>query len=43
MVFAHGDVVEKLTVRKPETGERKQNTTVRVWPEAKYFEATQLP
>ena len=43
MVFAHGDVVEKLTVRKPETGERKQGTTVRVWPEAKYFEATQLP
>ncbi len=43
LVFAGGDVVEKLTTRKQESGDRKQGTTVRVWPDAKYFESSALP
>jgi len=43
LVFAGGDVVEKLTTRKQEGGDRKQGTTVRVWPDAKYFESSALP
>ena len=43
MVFAGGDVAEKLQVRKLQEGERRQGTTVRVWPDPKYFESMQLP
>jgi topoisomerase-4 subunit B len=43
LVFSGGDVVEKLTTRKQEAGDRKQGTTVRVWPDAKYFESSALP
>jgi len=43
IAFAGGDVVEKLQVRKAGTDDRKQGTTVRVWPDAKYFESTQVP
>ncbi|MEN9618835.1 MAG: hypothetical protein RL406_1072 [Pseudomonadota bacterium] len=43
LVFAGGDVVEKLSTRKQESGDRKQGTTVRVWPDAKYFESSALP
>ena len=43
LVFSGGDVVEKLTTRKQESGDRKQGTTVRVWPDAKYFESSALP
>jgi topoisomerase-4 subunit B len=43
MVFAGGDVVEKLHLRKQAEGDRKQGTSVRVWPDAKYFEAAALP
>jgi len=53
IVFAGGDVVEPLVIRKAgvlENGEavegprdRKQGTTVRVWPDAKYFESAALP
>jgi topoisomerase-4 subunit B len=43
LVFSGGDVVEKLTARKQESGDRKQGTTVRVWPDAKYFESSALP
>jgi len=43
LVFAGGDVVEKLSTRKQESGDRKQGTTVRVWPDAKYFESSVLP
>src|SRR5512145_3472243 len=38
MVFAGGDVAEKLQVRKAQEGDRRQGTTVRVWPDPKYFE-----
>ncbi|HRN63918.1 MAG TPA: DNA topoisomerase IV subunit B [Alicycliphilus sp.] len=43
LAFAAGDVVEPLVARPLETGERKQGTTVRAWPDAKYFESAQLP
>ena len=43
LAFAAGDVVEPLVARPLEAGERKQGTTVRTWPDAKYFESAQLP
>src|SRR5574337_474781 len=43
LAFAAGDVVEPLVARPLQAGERKQGTTVRVWPDAKYFESAQLP
>ena len=43
IVFAGGDVVEPLTLRPLEPGERKQGTAVRAWPDAKYFESAALP
>jgi topoisomerase IV subunit B len=43
MAFSGGDVVEKLQLRKMQEGDRRQGTTVRVWPDPKYFESTQLP
>jgi len=43
LVFADGDVVEPLQVRKAESGDRKSGTSVRVWPDAKYFESVALP
>jgi topoisomerase-4 subunit B len=41
--FAQGEVAEPLVVRKAGTGDRKQGTTVRVWPEPKYFDSVDLP
>ena len=53
LAFSGGDVVEKLSVRKAANGERnlagegprdrKSGTTVRVWPDPKYFESAELP
>ena len=43
LVFSGGDVIEPLTTRKQESGDRKQGTSVRVWPDAKYFESSALP
>ena len=43
LVFAGGDVSEPLVARPLEAGERKQGTTVRAWPDARYFESSQLP
>jgi topoisomerase-4 subunit B len=45
LAFAGGDVVEPVAVRKADlkAGDRKQGTTVRVWPDAKYFESAELP
>ncbi|MFZ3082873.1 DNA topoisomerase IV subunit B [Rhodoferax ferrireducens] len=43
LVFAGGDVIEPLRVREQAQGERKSGTTVRVWPDAKYFETLALP
>ncbi len=43
MVFEAGDVTEKLQVRKALDGERRSGTSVRVWPDPKYFETAALP
>ena len=43
LAFAGGDVIEPLVIRKASAGERKQGTSVRAWPDAKYFESTELP
>ncbi|MFZ2296536.1 MAG: DNA topoisomerase IV subunit B [Polaromonas sp.] len=53
LAFSGGDVIEPLELRKfgegerNETGEggrdRKSGTTVRAWPDAKYFESSALP
>ncbi|MGD9549573.1 MAG: ATP-binding protein, partial [Burkholderiaceae bacterium] len=46
IVFAGGDVLEPLSVRPSKgsaEGDRKQGTTVRVWPDGRYFESDALP
>ncbi|MCO5109562.1 MAG: type IIA DNA topoisomerase subunit B [Burkholderiaceae bacterium] len=43
LVFSAGDVVEPLVTQPKGEGDRKQGTTVRVWPDAKYFESSSLP
>jgi topoisomerase-4 subunit B len=43
LVFAGGDVIEPLSVRLGGEGDRKSGTTVRVWPDGKYFESMALP
>jgi topoisomerase IV subunit B len=43
MAFGGGDVTEKLALRKATAAERKHGTSVRVWPDAKYFESADLP
>ena len=43
LVFAGGDVIEPLLVRPAADGERKSGTTVRVWPDGKYFESLTWP
>ena len=43
LAFSAGDVVEPLAVAPRGEGDRKQGTTVRAWPDAKYFESAALP
>jgi len=50
LVFAQGEVIEPLVLRPQRSSEgadgprdRKSGTTVRVWPEARYFESPTLP
>jgi topoisomerase-4 subunit B len=47
VVFADGDVIEPLELRKSaltaSSGDRKNGTTVRAWPDSKYFESADLP
>ena len=45
LVFSGGDVIEKLALRKADlaAGDRKNGTSVRAWPDGKYFEALTLP
>jgi topoisomerase IV subunit B len=43
LAFAGGDVVEPLALRKAASGDRRHGTSVRVWPDAKYFESPELP
>lgn len=43
LVFEGGDVTQPLSLRPNAEGDRKSGTTVRVWPDAKYFESSALP
>jgi topoisomerase-4 subunit B len=47
LAFAGGDVSEPLTLRKAlmsaSSGDRRSGTTVRAWPDPKYFESVDLP
>ncbi|MCZ2105703.1 MAG: type IIA DNA topoisomerase subunit B [Burkholderiales bacterium] len=43
MAFAGGEVAQALSVREQQEGERRHGTTVRLWPDAKYFESPQIP
>ena len=43
IVFAGGDVTVPLKLRKAGEGDRKCGTTVRAWPDPKYFESSVLP
>jgi topoisomerase IV subunit B len=43
IAFSGGDVVEPLALRKATGSDRKSGTTVRVWPDPKYFESAELP
>ncbi|WP_309638730.1 ATP-binding protein, partial [Methylibium sp.] len=43
IAFSGGDVVEPVVTRKATVADRKQGTSVRVWPDAKYFESAELP
>ncbi|RZI80115.1 MAG: type IIA DNA topoisomerase subunit B, partial [Rubrivivax sp.] len=43
LAFSGGDVVEPLTVRPLASGDRKNGTTARAWPDPKYFESAELP
>jgi topoisomerase IV subunit B len=43
LVFSGGDVIEPLQLRAQGEGDRKSGTSVRVWPDAKYFETLALP
>jgi topoisomerase-4 subunit B len=46
LAFAGGDVIEPLELRRAvlsgASGDRKSGTTVRAWPDAKYFESPDL-
>ena len=43
IVFEGGDVTVPLKLRKAGEGDKKSGTSVRVWPDAKYFESSVLP
>ena len=43
LVFQGGEVTEQLVARPQAEGDRRQGTTVRVWPDAKFFESNALP
>jgi topoisomerase-4 subunit B len=43
ITFAGGDVTVPLKVERAGARDRKQGTTVRVWPDAKYFDSAELP
>jgi topoisomerase IV subunit B len=43
LVFKNGDVAQAMQIRKTGEGDRRSGTTVRVWPDPKYFESAALP
>ena len=42
LAFAGGEVIEPLAVRRATKDDRRSGTTVRVWPDAKYFDSAEL-
>jgi topoisomerase-4 subunit B len=43
LAFSAGDVIEPLVIQPKGEGDRRQGTSVRAWPDAKYFESAALP
>ena len=43
LVFSAGNVIEELQIRPAGEGDRKSGTSVRAWPDPKYFETAALP
>jgi topoisomerase-4 subunit B len=43
IAFAGGDVIEPVATRRAGAGDRPQGTSVRVWPDARYFESVEFP
>ncbi len=43
LVFSGGEVVQALQVRPSKAGDRPHGTTVRVWPDPRYFDTEALP
>src|SRR5574337_2145436 len=43
IAFAGGERIEPLGLRAQGNGDRKSGATVRVWPDAKYFESSAMP
>ena len=43
LAFSGGDVIEPVVVRPAASTDRKNGTTVRAWPDPKYFESADLP
>jgi topoisomerase IV subunit B len=43
IAFEGGDVAEPLRSRNAKSGEKKNGTSVRVWPDKKYFDSPQVP
>jgi topoisomerase-4 subunit B len=43
LAFGSGDVIEPLATRKAVAADRRQGTSVRAWPDAKYFDTVELP
>ncbi len=43
LAFAGGEVETPLQVRKAVAGDRRHGTSVRVWPDPKYFDGAELP
>ncbi|MBS0308458.1 MAG: type IIA DNA topoisomerase subunit B [Proteobacteria bacterium] len=43
IVFANGDVIEKLQSRAQGKDDKKSGTRVTVWPNAKYFDSAAIP
>jgi len=43
LAFSAGDVTEPLVIQPKGEGDRRQGTSVRAWPDAKYFESAALP
>jgi topoisomerase-4 subunit B len=43
LAFSGGDVIEPLAKRRAGADDRASGTSVRVWPDPKYFESAELP